>query len=345
MKKEIKVLFVCKKRQDSYGISYGLINSCKFLCNILTSLGVKAKVVSVVDNNAIDNEVYKYKPTHVFIEALWVVPSKFEVLLPRYPNVQWYVRLHSNTSFLANEGIAIEWLNGYEKVAATYGNLNIAPNSEKLVTDLFLSLRMVTQYAPNVYMPPEYDAEKLKIDPPEVDRSEHVINIGCFGAVRPMKNHLLQAMAAMAFANKHNKELHFHINATRVEQQGQPVLKNLRNLFKGQFHELIEHPWMDHHQFWKLVRKMDLGMQVSLTETFNIVAADLAYNHIPVIGSKEIPWLSMFYKANPTNIKSIIRTLDFAYWGQKYGLQHMNYWGIQKYNYDSIKAWKKLLDI
>ena len=34
----------------------------------------------VVDNNGIDKEITEYKPTHVFIEGLWVVPEKFDVL-------------------------------------------------------------------------------------------------------------------------------------------------------------------------------------------------------------------------------------------------------------------------
>ena len=76
-------------------------------------MGFEAKVVVVNDNNDINREVFKYTPTHVFIEALWVVPSKFEVLIPLYPKIQWYVRLHSNTPFISSEGIAIDWLVKY----------------------------------------------------------------------------------------------------------------------------------------------------------------------------------------------------------------------------------------
>ena len=105
-----KILFICKQRHDRYGVSYGLLNSCKFLCNMLNELGIRAKVISVVDNNCIDKEVHQYKPTHVFIEALWVVPDKFKVLIPLHPSVKWYVRTHSNTLFLSNEGVAMQWI-------------------------------------------------------------------------------------------------------------------------------------------------------------------------------------------------------------------------------------------
>src|ERR1035437_6255076 len=98
-----RILFVCKDRMSAYGAygygaSYGLINSCRFVGEALNRYfpgEFEFKVASVVDNNRIDAEVYKYKPTHVIIEALWVVPEKMNVLLPKYPNINWIVRIHS----------------------------------------------------------------------------------------------------------------------------------------------------------------------------------------------------------------------------------------------------------
>jgi hypothetical protein len=68
------------------------------------------------------------------------------------------------------------------------------------------------------------------------------INIGCFGAIRPMKNHLMQAVAAIEFAEKNNLILRFHINAGRIESNGSNSLKNVKSLF-GHIpkHHLIEH--------------------------------------------------------------------------------------------------------
>lgn len=148
-----RVLFICKKRQTEYGVSYGLINSCRFLCNALERLGVEGKVVAVIDNNCIDREVHQYKPTHVFIEALWVVAEKFHVLVPRYPKVKWYVRLHSNIPFLANEGIAMEWISKYDALQKQYPNFHIAVNSKKIQSDLQKTLDLQTVYTPNVYFP------------------------------------------------------------------------------------------------------------------------------------------------------------------------------------------------
>jgi len=338
-----KVLFVVKKRQTEYGVSFGLINSCRFLCNALTRFGVEAKVVEVIDNNCIDREVYRYKPTHVFIEALWVVPSKFHVLLPRYPKIKWYVRLHSNTPFLANEGIAMEWITGYEEIRKQYGNLQIAPNASKLVKDLWRTRQISTVYSPNVYFPDEYDPLLYTKIP--IDHSPEVVNVGCFGAIRPMKNTLIQAMAAMVFANSIGKKLYFHING-RCEQNGENIHRNLIHLFKGTKHQLVGHPWCDHSEFMALIKEMDLGMQISFSETFNIVAADMVTANIPVVGSKEINWLNLWYKTpNPTDVNDIVLFLYLAYYGKKIHLHALNKIGLDVYNFHAMNAWIKLLSL
>lgn len=336
-----KVLFICKQRQTEYGVSYGLLNSCRFLCNALKTLGVEGKVVSVIDNNCIDKEVHQYKPTHVFIEALWVVPEKFHVLLPLHKNVKWYVRLHSNVPFLANEGVAMEWIVKYDKIQKQYPNFFISPNSDKLVEALWKTRQIKTIYAPNVYCPHKYLDAKYERVP--IDKSSDVLNVGCFGAIRPMKNHLTQAMASMIFANKLGKRLHFHING-RCEQNGENGHRNLVHLFAGTPHKLIGHPWVNHDEFMSLVKEMDLGIQISFSETFNIVAADFVTAGVPIVGSSEISWLNMWYKEPyPTDIDDIVLFLYLAYYGRKINLHSLNKLGLDVYNCKALDAWVNLL--
>lgn len=337
MKNKKRILFVCKKRNNTYGHSFGLINSCKFICNALHRYDIDAEVVSVVDNNAIDREVHQYKPTHVFIEALWVVPPKFEVLLPRYPKVEWYVRVHSKIPFIANEGIAIEWLRECITLSKKYSNFHVSANNLNIVRAFKEAYNNDVMYFPNIYCPPRYPGHQHSKD------SDKIIDIGCFGAIRPMKNQLIQAMAAIAFANMLGIKLRFHINADRIEQKGDPVLKNLENAFINTPHELVKHPWMHHEEFVKLVQKMDLGTQISMSETFNIVAADFVWNNVPVVGSKEIEWLSCFYKTEMSDIRNIIHRLFIAYHGKTINLQSMNKWKLDTYNEAATCQWLLML--
>jgi hypothetical protein len=385
-KKTPRVLFICKKRNDFYGPSFGLINSCRFIAAMLRDNGIDAKVVTVIDNNDIDREVTQYKPTHCFIEALWVVPEKFEELIPLHPHVQWFVRIHSEVPFLANEGMAMEWLRKYNEMSSIYPTLHVASNSEEVVEEFKEAYKMVVEYFPNVYCP-LVDIGPLAAKKPDGKSNDNgnngnndngnngnngnndngnngnndhedngggnddheddddnghrckIVDIGCFGAIRPMKNQLNQALSAIIFGNDSKLRVRFHINSDRCEQRGDTVLRNLVYAFKDTPHKLVMHPWMDHHDFIPLVQSMDLGMQVSFSETFNIVAADFAWNNIPVIGSDEIFWLDRHYRADPNNFEDIVDKLRFAYAGKKHGVQKVNKENLIKYNKKATKVW------
>jgi hypothetical protein len=301
-------------------------------------MGAEAKVVEVRDNNDIDREVTQYQATHVFIEALWVVPEKFDVLIPRHPKVKWFVRLHSNVPFIAGEGMAINWIVRYFAVAIKYKQFKVATNSEKMVYDLEHTFGETVVYAPNIYKPGDY-ANILSTKPP----IPNVVDIGGFGAIRTLKDQLIQAMAAVTFAKNLKAQLNFHMNYDRVEIHGEGIFKNIKTLLASTGNRLVIHPWLEHPQFMVLVRQMDLGLQVSFSETFGIVAADFVHANVPVVGSPEITWLNRAYKADPTSMEDIVHHLQNAWKGKKINLQWLNKYGLSCWNNAAEKVWKHLL--
>ena len=344
---EKKVLFILKRRDDYNGIKHshvglstGLYNSASFMNDMLRQLGVESKLVVVIDNNDIDREVTRSRPTHVIIEALWVVPSKFYVLSKLHPTVKWIVRLHSEMPFLANEGIAMDWIGDY----VSYPNLIIGVNAPRALQEVrdYIGLKMNWDYKtieekivylPNFY-PQEYKYKKF-------DRSKDTIDISCFGAVRPLKNHLNQALAAVKFANKIGKKLRFFINSGRIEMKGQPVVHNLIGLFSQlseQGHQLINSEWTPREEFLVLCSKMDIGMQVSFSETFNIVGADLISQGVPLVGSEEIPWFNPWFSAEATETEEIYNALLWTY-----RFPQINVWTNKKlltiYTNNTRKIW------
>jgi hypothetical protein len=344
-----RVLFVCKQR-NLYGVtveatdkpysngpSYGLINSCRLVGEALSKrLGADFdyKIVEVVDNNCIDREVAQYMPTHCIIEALWVVPSKFEVLCKLHPSVRWSVRLHSKGPFLANEGIATEWLNGYEKVKDNFDNFNWGVNDIEFRNDLEDLYDTDIDYLPNAYT-----VGPKKWDPSKSLPEGKTIDVACFGAVRPMKNHYQQAIAAITFADDMDLKLRFHINGTRTEQRGENVLKNVRALFEDTKHDLIEHPWMGHDEFMEVAARMDIAMQVSMSETFNIVAADFVSLGVPLVASREIPWMTRLFAASPTHVAQIVRKLKLAYRFGWTGLHNVNRVTLKMASTAAVDSW------
>lgn len=341
-----KVLFILKRNENygaeqysHVGLSTGLYNSALFMDEMLKKDHIESKMVIVTDNNDIDREVTEYKPTHVIIEALWVVPSKFDVLIKLHPNVKWVVRLHSEVPFLANEGMAMDWLGNYSK----YDNVVVACNSPQTTKDIQFYLGYKNNWSKEIqkqrviflpnYYPQDYKSKKL-------DKSKDTIDISCFGAVRPLKNHLIQALAAIGLADKIGKKLNFHINF-RLEQKGEPIFNNLVALFEqleNKGHKLVIHKWASRDEFLKLCSKMDIGMQVSFNETFNIVAADIISQGVPLVGSPEIPWASNQFTTRPTNTNDIFNALCNTYNYSRVNV-YANQCSLKSYTNKTRKIW------
>lgn len=331
----MKILFVLKAREDGSQVPYsyfssGLYWSARFVVDMLARTGVDSKLVQVNDNNDIDREVSQFRPDVVVIEALWVVPEKFDVLKKLHPRVRWVVRLHSNLPFLANEGIAIRWI----KQCSDRG-ITIAVNDVRMLRDINGIVETEVAYLPNYYPVRGKIAERRN--------SYCITRVGCFGAIRPLKNQLIQAVAAIRFAESQNKVLDFHINSGRVETGGNCVIENIRALFTDSRHELHEHGWMTHGRFMELISKMDIGMQVSLSETFSIVTADMVSAGIPVVVSPEVGWASTICKVNPTDSQAIADGLRRASSFSKLNVT-ANRFALSKASRQARKDWIKYLN-
>jgi len=327
------ILFILRDQHGSGGWcgykSSGLTNSATLVADMLESFGVDAEVITVFDSNSIDKEVSRIRPDIVVLEAIWVPPYKLIELAKLWPGIRWIVRIHSEIPFLANEGIAIDWLFQYARIP----NVEVASNSIRGVRDL---KDLNPLFLPNFY--PIHCLKAFR------DRSDY-LNIGCFGAIRPLKNQLSQAFAAIAYAEDVGKPLNFFINASRTEQGGDQPLKNIRALFSNypedQF-RLVEIPWLEWRNFLEIVRDMDVCMSVSFSETFCITAANAVSQNVPVVVSPEIFWASDEIKADPTNIKDIQDKLGVALGRHRKKIVNQNLDNLRIYDDISIEKWLEL---
>ena len=341
------ILFILKRREDynhnvhnTMGLSTGLYNSAKFVNDMFNSVNISSVLEVVIDNNDIDRVVTINNPTHVIIEALWVVPSKFAILSKLHPNVKWIIRLHSELPFLASEGMAMDWIGDY----ADYPNIIIAANSPQMKKDIQTFLRISKNmthkeikekviYLPNYY-PTQYNTKVF-------DKDKEYIDISCFGATRQLKNHLVQAIAAIKFADKINKKLRFHINSDIFNPRDMAVLHNLEGLFEhlvDSGHQLIQHQWMPRNEFLKLCSTMDIGLQCSFSETFNIVSADLVSRGVPILGSYEIPWSSKLFSTNFLKVDEIVDMLRLTYLFPTLNVK-LNQYKLTRYTTKTQKIW------
>jgi hypothetical protein len=326
----MKVLFVLKK--SGYGCNYnygtsGLLNSAKFVVDMLIRSGVEAKLVVVDDNNDIDREVFNFQPDTVVIEALWVVPEKFEVLKTLHPNVKWIVRIHSDLPFLASDSIAMAWTFDYLKrgIAVAFNDMRAFSNIKDISHD------------DNVLYLPNYYPECEVFERP----ASSELNIGCFGAIRPLKNQLIQAVAAIRYADSVDQQLNFYVNGTRCEDGGESVLRNLRSLFANTKHNLVEITWLDRAEFLQIMSRMNLAMCISFTETFCIVAADAVTVGTPLICSSQVPWADGMSIVPATNVSHIANRIGHLL-DSKETIEH-NHKKLSEYSKRSKDIWLETL--
>lgn len=316
------ILFIVKKFYSYNGyeqVTNGLITSAGFVVDMLKIEGHKALLVEAVDGNSIDKLVFENKPNIVILEALWVTPAKMKELRILHPRVRFVVRVHSEIPFLANEGISIEWLAAYVKLG-----VDVAFNSEQTQKDFDI-------ISDSLYLPNFYPVRKLRYQ----HQQGHQLNIGCFGAVRPLKNQLIQTLAAIKFAKSKGKKLFFHMNGTRLEQGGNNNLRSIAAALAATNNELVLHGWLDHAGFLNLIKSMNFCLQVSLSESFNIVAADAVSLGVPLIGSSAIRWLPRRAQAPVDSADAIAKRMENA--DQSTVL--MNHEALENYCNESVAIW------
>jgi hypothetical protein len=338
-----KILFILKERpyytNNTNIKSYGLINSSLHLAMYLEDLGYHVNVVTVVDANGIDKVLFQYKPDMAIIEALWVPADKIKELMeiPRYKKIEFVIRVHSDIGFLSAETLSLTYINDY--IGLHKKKLTIAPNHKSFTEYLANALKHELVYLPNVIHETEYERWNHH-------DNNHIINVGCFGALRLLKNQPYQALCAIKAADILEKILHFHITAdVHKDTTLNPVVKNLEELFKNSPHKLIKHDWKENDDFIELIEKMDLGLQLSYTESFNIVTADFINCNIPIIVGEAIWWMPDILKTSTIDYEKSVKKIISVYKNKDSNfLRLLMKRSLSRYNKDAKKVWDIFLE-
>jgi hypothetical protein len=134
------------------------------------------------------------------------------------------------------------------------------------------------------------------------------LRIGAFGATRPLKNLMSAAGAALEIARNLRAPLELWLSAGRAEGGGEIVLSAVKEMLAGLPGVTLHlNGWQSWPNFRKTVAHMNLLLQPSYTESFNMVTADGVAEGVPSVVSSAIDWAPEDWKANVDDVLDIAR--------------------------------------
>jgi hypothetical protein len=268
------IVFVHKTYKRHHGLGVNADQSVR----ALGSLGFRAGT-AIVDSEADIRRAIGPETRLVVIQGAWLPAGEIIRLAEAFPGVKFVCRCHSGLGFLWAEPDVLPSLRA---LAAGPGNLIVSGVSKHFADWFTLAYRLPCTWLPNLIdLGPEPDPRPADGSGP--------LNVCSFGATRPQKHHMVAAGVAVELARRLDRPVRFHLNAGRNEGGSESALRSMMAGVEGV--ELVDAGWLDHDDFTNLCRSMHLGLQLSSTETFNIVTADLAALGTPSVVGQCIDWM------------------------------------------------------
>lgn len=236
------------------------------------------------------NEIHERPLTHIVISAPWLSVFDLQNIVSNFKNIKFAVLSHSNVGFLQADAGGVELLRAYQDLADQYPNLLVGGNSLRFVEWLRQSYNRPAIYLPNLY--PLRNAQLV-----QRYQGQSPLRIGAFGAVRPYKNFMTAAAAALLIQTALDIPVEFHMSDGGEGDQGR-VMPAIEAMLRNTQVTLVKHPWMYWNSFIQLIGSMDLLIQVSYTESFNLITADGILAGVASVVSSVVRWAPDEWKAD-----------------------------------------------
>ena len=322
--------FAAWVRSSCVGLNVAGFTTAKYLRHH----GVDTTVFPVRDNidivTSIDhyNETHEKRLTHVIISAPWVSLYDMRNLIENFSDIQFVVLSHSNVGFLQADPCGVELFRKYAELSKTHKNFRVGGNCKRFSEWFEISYKEKCICLPNIY-PVERISGKIW-------NGRHPLKIGAFGAIRPEKNFMTAAAGAVAIQSILNipVEIHMSTGGDGCKSTTLPAIEQMTEGIEGL--TLIRHDWNNWDEFIKLISEMDLLIQVSYTESFNMVTADGISVGVPSVVSPVIFWAPDSWKVDSDD------AMEVAKKGIELLLNDQGYIGsdsLRENNEKSLKYW------
>ena len=256
---------------------------------VSSAVDLDAKLVAA-HRGAVDADHVRI--SHVVISAPWLKTSELTALLSRFTDIDFAVISHSNIGFLVVEPGAISLITEGISLQQAWHNFKLGANSAKFCDWMMRVYGNKPAYLPNLYNLAHTDGTVSR--PPW---RHGTLRIGSFGAIRVLKNHISAAAAAIEISRRLGVDTEFWLSGGRSEHAG-PALDAITRLIRASAScKLKTLDWKSWPDFNKELRVMNLLLQPSFTESFNMVSADGVAQGVPSVVSDAIEWVPKNWQA------------------------------------------------
>jgi len=303
---------------------------------VLRKHGIRTTLYSVKTPEQIAEDLRRDGPyKFAIIEAPWIPTEILQSLVDEFPRTEFLLRCHSQPAFLQADTNGMRLVREALYLQETTTNFRVSGNSDRFCEWIRRAYGSECLELPNLY-DLHRETRRHRVVP-------HVgpIKIGSFGATRMLKLHPTAASAALIVARNRGVDLSFFLNVGRDDQGGQ-IIRVIREMFKNiPWAKLVEIPWMPWPQFRHQIAAMDACIQVSATETFNIVTADAIAEGIPSAVGPSIGWVPRHWQTQIDDPSAIARTVELLL-DDRYAPEE-GCKALTEYNESGVIEWKKTL--
>ena len=328
------------------GLGVSALNTCK----VLEREGIHCEVWPIATPQDLTNRLEReystpYPVTHVVVSAPWIPIPTWASILSRWHRIHFAVNCHSNLGFLQADVNGTANLQGCVRLETAWPNFHIAANNRT-----FGRWINQTQAAPCAFLPNLYYLHELtRTNRPTFSSGPGAggtLNVGCFGAVRPLKNGMTAAAAAITLARRLRCKLEFWVSNGRSEGGGLTVMNAMAQLFPAHPNpqeRIVKSDWAAWPEFRQTIASMHVLFQPSYTESFNMVTADGIAEGVPSVVSSAIDWVPAHWVADADDPEDVTRVgwnLLMNPHAAAEGLE-----ALESYVEAGIRAWKQYLAV
>jgi len=290
--------FAANRNISHIGLGVAALNTAK----VLRRAGIRTNVWPILSAADLRARLRQEPAEQVLISAPWIPTTELQSLSNEFTDTYFAVTCHSNVGFLQADPGGVKLVRETLDLEMATHNVRLAGNSKRFCTWMESTFGGRCHYLPNLYF----------LDAPPPRQREFcgggALRIGVFGAVRPQKNLMSAAGAAIEISRKLRVPLELWFSAGREEGGGETIMQAVKEMVAGLPDvELKLSGWQSWPAFRKTVAHMHLLLQPSYTESFNMVTADGAAEGVASVVSEAIDWAPDDWKADVDDVLDISR--------------------------------------